>query len=245
MLSLFKVFILALTVCLTQSAQAQWMVYDVRIQPDEEASVNFNAYTGIYLIAPIEGGPTTMVFATEKAGRVYAVSRDAGRYFVAANTQKRRGVFSSIVIDGTVHAMYQASGALNSTVSYFVRGERRATLVPLTMAGTFLASDSEITTVIPDAADIGVVGHAALKVSFRGDLTRILMDQRDQTQQHAVQTVTDLLEKYGYQPDTEPLLNTDPLSQEPAPAPAPTPPATPDGTLFPPGSKEEMEQALR
>ena len=243
MFSRFQILATLMALTIATGASAQWMVYDVRIQPDEEASVNFNAYTGIYLIAPIEGGAATMVFATENAGRLYAVSRDAGRYFVAANAEKRRGVFSSIVIDGTVHAMYQARGALNSTVSYFVNGQRRATLVPLTMAGTFIASDSETGVVVPESADIGVVGHAALKASFRGDLTRILMDQRDQSQHNATKVISDLLEKYGYRPDTEPLAPQEPA--EPTPVPPTETPANQDGTLFPPGSKEEMERSLR
>ncbi len=254
------------------SAQAQWMVYDVRITADEEASVNFNPYTGIYLLAPIEGGPATMIFVTEKAGRVYAVSRDAGRYFIAANAQKRRGVFSSIIIDGTVHAMYQATGALNGTVSYRYRGERRASRIPLTMTGSFMASDSESTVAVP-SDDIGVAGHATLTATFRSDLTRILQDQTEQEQEKVTATITQLLEKYGYQPDTEPLpsdANSVDLADQPGPPasdlaaaaktsalphpslqethpPPPSPePEPPDGTsLFPPGSVADAALAGR
>ena len=264
-ISAISFFILSLT------ASAQWMVYDVRITPDEDSSVNFNAYTGIYLIAPVESGPTTMVFATENAGRVYAVSRDAGRYFIAANAQKRRAVFSSIVIDGTVHAMYQATGALNGTLSYRQKGERRAARIPLEMKGSFMASDSETNVAVPETGDIGVAGVAALDAVFRADLTRIVQDQQDQSQANAINVVAGLLEKYGYQPDTEPLpseeqtldptLNpqtqtafqpaaTSASADQSAPAPAPSEPpadtsAIINATLFPTGSREEMERALK
>lgn len=242
---------LALLTLLTLPVQAQWMVYDVRIKPDETTSVNFTPYTGIYLIVPIEGGRTTMIFATENAGRLYAVSREAGRYFIAANAQKRRGVFSSIVIDRTVQAMYQATGALNGTLSYRINGEHRATRIPLAMDGTFMASDSEIETVVPDAGDIGVAGQAALSATFRADLTRILQDQAQPTLDNSVKVISDLLEKYGYQPDTEPMPSveegTAPSSpaETPAPAPQSEPAPSTDGSLFPPGSREEMENALR
>jgi hypothetical protein len=248
-LSIFFLFLISLT------AHAQWMVYDVRIQPDETASVNFNAYTGVYLVIPVEGGPTSMVFATERAGRVYAVSKEAGRYFIAANPQKRRGVFSSAVVNGTVHAMYQASGLLNGTLSYLANGERRAGMIPLSLNGTFMASDSEVDLEVPAEGDIGVVGVAALSATFRADLTRIIQDQKDQSADASLKVISDLLEKYGYQPDTEPLPGSDPEALEaaaPVPAPAPGPqPDTPvndnatNGTLFPPGSKEEMERSLR
>lgn len=237
---------LVLLICLP--AHAQWMVYDVRINADHENSVNFNPYTGIYLIVPVEGGRTTMIFATENAGRLYAVSREAGRYFIAANAQKRRGVFSSIIIDRTVQAMYQASGALNGTLAYRLGGEHRATRIPLSMNGTFMASDSEVETAVPDGADIGVAGQAALTATFRADLTRILQDQAQPTLENSIQIISDLLEKYGYQPDTEPLPGTE-LVPEPVeplpPAPAPEPHPTGDGSLFPPGTREEMERALR
>lgn len=243
--------LLALLALLTLPVQAQWMVYDVRITPEEETSVNFTPYTGIYLIVPVEGGRTTMIFATENAGRLYAVSREAGRYFIAANAQKRRGVFSSIIIDRTVQAMYQATGALNGTLSYRLDGEHRATRIPLAMTGTFLASDSEIETVVPDGGDIGVAGQAALSANFRADLTRILQDQAQPTLENSVKIISDLLERYGYQPDTEPLPaveeSTQPASAPATPAPAPQNESLPstDGSLFPPGSREEMERALR
>jgi hypothetical protein len=244
--------LIALLSLLCAPVYAQWMVYDVRINADLENSVNFNPYTGIYLIMPVEGGRTTMVFATENAGRLYAVSREAGRYFIAANAEKRRGVFSSIVIDRTVQAMYQASGSLNGTLAYRIAGEHRATRIPLLMTGTFMASDSEVETTVPDGSDIGVAGQATLTATYRTDLTRILQDQPEPSLENSIQVISDLLEKYGYQPDTEPLPGTElpPLSTETPPppphSPAPQEPLpTGDGSLFPPGSREEMEEALR
>jgi len=240
--------LLALLAIFCSPANAQWMVYDVRINADQENSVNFNPYTGIYLVVPVDGGPTTMIFATENAGRLYAVSREAGRYFIAANAQKRRGVFSSIVIDRTVQAMYQATGALNGTLAYRLDGEHRATRIPLSMSGTFMASDSEMETAVPDGADIGVAGQAALTATFRTDLTRILQDQAQPTLENSIQLISSLLEKYGYQPDTEPLPGTELESAPVQPLP-PAPPQEPqpsvDGSLFPPGTREEMERALR
>jgi hypothetical protein len=226
------------------------MVYDVRITPDEECSVNFNAYTGIYLIVPVEGGPTSMIFVTEKAGRVYAVSRDAGRFFLAANAEKWRAVFSSSLMQGTVHAMYQASGPLTGTLSYQVGTERRAARIPLNLTGIFMASDSEITVEVPDSMDIGVVGQAVMAGTFRADLTRIVQDQKDQSQPSAINAIAGLLERYGYQPDTEPLPPSEgeaSASATDTSSPAPADPAGPtsDATLFPPGTKEEMERAQR
>ena len=200
-----KYFIFVFALCFGLQAHAQWMVYDVKITPDEEASVNFHPYTGVYLIAPVEGGPTSMVFTTETAGRVYAVSRDAGRYFIAANEVKRRAVFSSTLIDGTVQAMYQASGVLSSTLSYRVNGQHRAARIPLTMSGAFMATDSEIMLQVPESLDIGVTGQAKLSATFRQDLTSLLHAEKDTSLTKAVNVIADLLEKYGYQPDVEPL----------------------------------------
>ena len=150
-------------------AHAQWLVYDLRFQVDQETSVNFGPYSGAYLIAPIEGGTASMIFVTEEGGRFYTVAANSARYFIATNTIKRRAVISALSQNGTTQVMYQAGGELNSSMSYTMSGERRGARVPLDLAGVMLASDNESEAVVPGSdASIGLVGSASMNGSQRG-----------------------------------------------------------------------------
>lgn len=235
------------------AVQAQWLVYDIRFQAEQETSVNFGPYSGAYLIAPIEGGAASMIFVTEEGGRFYAVAPGSTRYFIATNTARRRAVISALSHTGTSQVMYQASGELNSTMSYTVGGQRRGARVALDLTGTLLASDTEAEAQVPGPdGSIGVVGSARMKGSLRVDLSRIL-NQTEMPMNDALGTVVGLLEKYGYQAEegstvVEPLqLPTTTAVNEPAPAPEPSTPVenAPDSSLFPPGTREEMERLQR
>jgi hypothetical protein len=191
---------------LASSAHAQWLVYELRLTPQAEQSVNFSSYSGTYLITPIEGGKSSMIHVTEDGGRYYTVSPQSGRLYMAASTQKRKMVFSALSVSATSQTVYQATGDLNTTISYLVNGERRSTQVAAALAGTLLSSDdeSEVTT-LPEDGSFGVVGEAKITGKLRQDLTRILNDTAP-TEVAAIQSVTNLLERYGYRPEEELLL---------------------------------------
>lgn len=245
--------LLAALLISTEVLQAQWLVYDIRFQADQETSVNFGPYSGAYLIAPIEGGVASMIFVTEEGGRFYAVAPASARYFVATNTARRRAVISALSQSGTSQVMYQASGELNSTMSYTVRGQRRGARVSLDLAGTLLASDTEAEAQVPGVdGSIGMVGAASMKGSLRVDLSRIL-NQAEVPMNDALGMVVGLLEKYGYQAE-EGSMVIEPLqlpvvSAAPATTPDPQPAtpveAAPDNSLFPPVTREEMERLQR
>ena len=235
------------------SLQAQWLVYDIRFQPEQESSVNFGPYSGAYLIAPIEGGVASMIFVTEDGGRFYAVAASSARYFIATNMARRRAVVSALSQNGTSQVMYQAGGDLDGTMSYTVGGQRRGARVSLDLSGTLLASDTEAEALVPGSdGSIGMVGSAAMKGSLRVDLSRIL-NQTEMPMSEALGVVVGLLEKYGYQPE-EGSTAVEPaqvraVSAAPATTPDPQPSApvegAPDNSLFPPGTREEMERLQR
>jgi hypothetical protein len=219
---------------------AQWLVYDLRFQVDQETSVNFGPYSGAYLIAPIEGGTASMIFVTEEGGRFYTVAANSARYFVATNMAKRRAVVSASTQTGTAQVMYQASGALNSTMAYTVAGERRGARIPLDLAGMMMASDDEKEAMVPGVdASIGMVGTATMKGSLRVDLSRIV-NESEMPMSNAIAALSTLLEKYGYQ--TEDAATAQPVAPAPAPIPQQPVAGQPDNSLFPVGSREEMER---
>ncbi|MBL9142811.1 MAG: hypothetical protein JNM99_03930 [Verrucomicrobiaceae bacterium] len=239
-------------VVMVSAVRAQWVVYDFRIHTMPEVSENFAPYSGVYVIAPVTGGNASMIFITEEGGRFYNVAENGARYFTAASPTGRLSVVSAIAQTGTARVMYQAVGLLNSSISYTVRGEHQGGRVSTDMLGTMLASDDESLAVAPSPdGSIGMVGSAQLAGTLRLDLSRIL-NQNELQMSQAVASITDLLEKYGYQFDS-PDHGQAAVSEaapaaggEPAPAPAPATPEQPatDASLFPPGTREELELSL-
>lgn len=248
---LLSLFTAAVVLAVTP-VRAQWVVYDFRITPQAEVSENFNPYTGIYVIAPVNGGQASMVFLTEEGGRFFNVAENGARYFTAASPTGRLAVVSAVAVTGSARAMYQAVGLLNSSLSYSADGEHRGGMASTDMLGTMLASDDETlaTTPSPDGS-IGMVGTAHLTGTLRLDLARIL-NQKPIGMSAAVQMITDLLEKYGYQfdkpdystPAAAPAPAEAPAPVEPAPAPAAAPKAEDESSLFPAGTREELERSL-
>jgi hypothetical protein len=59
------------------AASAEWLVYELKFAPVEE-SVNFSHYSGAYLVAPLKGGPASIILTTEEGGRFYAHAEGGG-----------------------------------------------------------------------------------------------------------------------------------------------------------------------
>lgn len=235
---------------MVSTIRAQWVVYDFRIHAMPEVSENFAPYSGLYVIAPVAGGNASMIFITEEDGRFYNVAENGARYFTAASPTGRLAVVSAIAQTGTARVMYQAVGILNSSISYTVRGDHQGGRVSTDMLGTLLASDDESLAVAPSPdGSIGMVGSAQLTGTLRLDLSRIL-NQTELQMSQAVTSITDLLEKYGYQFDSpdhgQPAASQAAPGAGDDPAPQPATPEQPasDASLFPPGSREELEQSL-
>jgi hypothetical protein len=231
LLSLIFSFLLAL------SAHANWVVFELHFDVDEDLSMNFSPYSGAYVIAPIDGGAASFVFTTEAEGRAYAPALNSAKYFLAVGPKGRRAGISAAVQNGTSQAMYQASGQLTTTVGYDLRGERQVAFVPQTLIGHMLSADDE-STAQGLAADgsMGVFGSAVITGDLRGDLTQNL-NAKPHTMLDAVEHLTSLLERYGY------VLDGTQLPPAPAaPAPVPAPQQPPSAALFPPGGRERMEE---
>ncbi len=230
-------------------AFAQWVVYDMRMISDQEVSVNFAHYSGAYLVAPLGGGAASLILTTEEGGRFYAVAQDAARFFVAGDTTKRRAVFSALAAVGTSQTMYLASGALNNTYSYVNLNEKNIAIVATELTGHLMTADDEQRALLPSLdGSKGVVGEASFKGFFRKDLSDRL-NADSPTMDQAVESITGLLEKYGYESELSPRpATTGAEAAQPAPFAQPQgsdSDTTAEGSLFPPGLREEMEQSLR
>lgn len=206
----------------TVGASAQWLVYELRFTPEEE-SVNFSFYTGGYVIVPAQGGPASIVLTTEEDGRFYAVAESSGKYFVAANANVKKAVFAAAALTGSGQAFYTASGHMNRSLFLSGSGGSRSWRVAEVLTGRLLAADDESATGPAPDGSFGVVGSALISGTLREDLTANT-SATFSTQNAATAYVIELLEKYGYVPDTGSL---------PAPAVSSAEAAMIDASLFP------------
>lgn len=202
------------------SARGQWLVYEMKFT-EQPGSINFDFYTGAYLVAPLGGGAASMVFTTENGGNFYAASENCITFFTAANGAERKAVVSALAINGTARAFYTATGLLDTSFDHTANGTVRTAAVAGELAGLLLAADDEGLAADPaGAASVGMAGTATITGSLRGDLSQIV-NQECQSMHDSVLLITGLLEKYGYQPDTGEAPAEPPQEQQPAMEEAP------------------------
>lgn len=222
---------------------AQSLVYELRFEP-EEGSVNFQFYSGAYLVLPVNGGAASIIFTTEDSGRYFAVSENSAKYFVAANARGRHAAVSAMVGNGTAQAFYTASGVLNGSVPVQIDGVQRMASVAGELKGRLMAADDESGVLAPAAdGSLGMVGSAKIRGTLRRDLTNNA-NSAGLSQQGAVAYLVELLQKYGYSDEAAATVESDPVPVNGAVEPL-------DGgtninpILFPPGGSAEMERQMR
>ncbi len=225
---------------LATTAQAGWAVYELKFVPQADSSLNFHFYSGAYIVAPVTGGPASIVLTTETEGRFYALSEQGARVFTAANGSKKRTVLSALALNGSAQAAYTASGMVNHTLSVPGPQGMRSYRVAGAIQGLLVASDDDSEAAgIAEDGSVGMVGTAKIEGKLRDDLS--YNASHFATQTDAVLYLIGLLEHYGYAADgaeTEPAA---PVTVEGAPAVEVEGGADP--ALFPPANAAETPAA--
>jgi hypothetical protein len=182
------------------TASAQWLVYELKLEAEDDESVNFSFYTGAYLIAPAQGGAATVVLTTEEDGHFYAVSEAGGKFFMAANQQKKKAVFSAAALRGSAQAFYTASGDLNRSLLLDSPTGTRSWRVAEWIEGRLMAADDEGGLAPAADGSFGMIGNAKIQGTLREDLTaNATLNYTTLT--GATTYIIELLEKYGYNLD--------------------------------------------
>lgn len=179
------------------AADSDWLVYELKFTPDVVGNLNFQFYTGAYIVAPIVGGPSSLVLTTEDNGRLYTLAPNAARIFTVASPASSKTVLSAVALNGSAQASYMATGDINKTLSLPGPKGLRSFRVAATLRGTLIANDddSESQSVAKDGT-LGMVGSAIIEGHLREDLT--YNASQHATQSDALLYLAGLLERYGY-----------------------------------------------
>ena len=209
------------------AVESGWLVYELKMTPDAQASLNFQFYNGAYVVAPVHGGVASLVLTSEDGGRHYAVAQEAARIFTAANASMLKTVLSALALNGSAQACYMAAGEVNQTVTLPGAQGLRSFRAAKTLHGTLIATDDDSeTATLPADGSVGMVGSAVIEGSLREDLT--YNASKFATQKDALLYLVGLLERYGY--TTEGGMAGDTAAPEGA-----------DASLFPAGSEEAAQ----
>jgi hypothetical protein len=220
------------------SSLASWLVYELKFSPVEDESQNFSFYTGAYVVAPVAGGPTSIILTTEQDGRFYAVSQESARFFTAANPSSRKAVLSALAINGSAQAYYTASGLVNQTLSLPSTKGLRSYRVAAALKGMLVASDDDSEAkALPTDGSVGMIGSATITGQLREDLTFNANQYAGQSD--IVLYLVGLLERYGYTPDGDASLTT----IEGMSLPEDLDPEAASAALFPAGSGVDTESS--
>lgn len=205
----FRKMLLLACLCLSvaSSGHAQWLVYELVFSPEAD-SVNFSSYRSAYLVAPARGGAATLILTTDECGRSYAVADGGAKFFLAANAEQRKTAFSALAITGNSQALYTAAGDLNRSLLLDTPEGQTVLRVAERLQGRLMAADDESDKGPAADGSIGMIGSATITGTLREDLTT-LVTRHFTGQNLAVAYVVELLEKYGYSPDSgsAPLKN--------------------------------------
>lgn len=233
LLSFFAFLWLALSAA-APAADSGWLVYELKFTPDTAENINFHFYSGAYVVAPVVGGPSSLILTTEDGGRVYTVADNAARVFTAAGPVARKTVLSAVALNGSAQACYTAAGAVNHTLSLPGPKGLRSFRVAGSLRGTLIASDDDSNArSLPADGTLGMVGTAVIEGRLREDLTYNASQHASQAD--AVLYLAGLLDRYGYseegaRPAAAATIEGAPMT--PAPEGA-------DPSLFPAGSSAE------
>lgn len=190
----------SLWLAMSGGAAGQWLVYELVFTPEADG-VNFSSYRSAYLVAPARGGAATLVLTTDEGGRSYAVADSGAKFFLAANAGQRKAAFSALAISGNAQALYAAAGEMNRSLLLDTPEGQTVLRVAERLQGRLMAADDESDKGPAADGSIGMIGSATIQGTLREDLTAIVT-RHFSGQNLAVAYITELLEKYGYSPDT-------------------------------------------
>ncbi len=207
----------------TPEANAQALVYDLEIEP-EDGGVNFEFFDRGFLVVPGQGGNASLIFYSERDGlRLYARADQGGRYFLAIRSNgQQRAVFSALVAFGGVEVAYLVHGQARETMRLNVnRFDVRVPVAP-TLRGHLLASDDEADVIEPALdGSVGVAGSAAITARLNQTRTKRASDLNEDIAA-VIAGLIEQLEARGFTHDgVGPADPSDPAEPDPEPTPDP------------------------
>jgi hypothetical protein len=206
MLSTFMMWTVALPVAQAQTLAEQattntgpMLVYRMTFEAAGE-SINYRPFTGGYYIAPITGGPGSLVLTRVTGNtKLYYSYENFGELFLALKDANRKAVLSATAANDVSSTTFYAIGDADEKVTIATASLEGTTFVAREMKGYAVSADSErdLPYASNNASDIGVAGASFLTARLDTAFSERAKDQ-SATLDATLEEVLALLVEQGY-----------------------------------------------
>lgn len=162
-------------------------------------SINYRPYDGGFYIAPVEGGPGSLILTLSTGGKKrYFTYASFGAVFVAVKGSTKKMVLSATAASDVSTTVFYALGTADKEIEFDTRNASGSALVASKMLGYAVSADSEQD--LPYAgstSNVGVAGAANLTVKIDDSLTHTA-NNKGLAVNDEVTELQNILAKAGY-----------------------------------------------
>jgi len=196
--SLFAVCLgIAALVSTPQRSEGQVVIYRLDFE-QLEPSVNYRANDGGYYVAPVEGGPGTLLLLDIRPPRQVTRLNNYGSLFYARDGKDEQAVISAAAGSGVASSALYAVGRVARELTVRTVEARQEFMVAEELEGYLLTADSEGD--LPGAGpggQAGAAGASKVKGGLQRGRTEAAIAQ-GQSVDEAVGELLEMLERGGY-----------------------------------------------
>jgi len=175
-------------------------------------SINYRAYDGGFYVAPVEGGPGSLILTLTSGGKKrYFTYASFGAVFVAVKGSTKKMVLSATATSDVSTTVFYALGTADTQIEFDTRNSTGTALVAGKMTGYAVSADSEQD--LPYAGsptNVGVAGASNLTVRLDESLTHTANNKGNAVNDE-VTDLQNILAKAGYTDGKNTTATGDPI----------------------------------
>jgi hypothetical protein len=163
-----RLFLLLILLLASLSLHAQLVVYKLSFEVIGD-SINYRSYQSGYYVAPIDGGPGSLILTLTTGGvKEYFTYQNFGEIFIALSGSKRKTVFTATAANTVSTTTFYAIGNAEKQMTLETRAGQLTVHIATKLSGYSVSADSERDLPFSSAGstDVGVAGAAFLTLSY-------------------------------------------------------------------------------
>lgn len=136
-------------------------------------SINYRPYEGGFYVAPVEGGPGSLILTLSTSGiKRYFTYASFGDVFVAVKGKSKKMVLSATAASSVSTTVFYALGSADKEIDFETRNSTGSAVVASRMTGYAVSADSEQDLPYSGStSNVGVAGASILTAKLDDSLT--------------------------------------------------------------------------
>lgn len=175
-------------------------------------SINYRAYDGGFYVAPVEGGPGSLILTLSTGGKKrYFTYASFGAVFVAVKGSTKKMVLSATAASDVSTTVFYALGTADQEIEFDTRNSSGSALVASKMTGYAVSADSEQDLPYSGStSNVGVAGASTLTAKLDETLTHA-GNNKGNAVNDEVTDLQNILAKAGYTDGKNTTATGDPI----------------------------------